>query len=139
MKNFFLKYKIALILLVVILAGFWAYSTFFPKDISLFEKIEQPVGEELFEVLAILEGINLDGDIFSNPDFLKLQDFETEVPAGRAGRVNPFAPAGGDVGGEIVEPTYKVVPISQAETFLDTSTASTTAEESSEVVPTEEQ
>ena len=53
------------------------------------------------------------------PDFLTLQDFETEVSSGRAGRVNPFSPAGSDSGGVIVEPTYKVLPISTAENFLE--------------------
>lgn len=126
MMNFISKYKVALILLVVILLGFWAYSTFFSQVQvgTLLETPQKPVGEELFEVLAVLRGIRLDGRIFSDPAFTTLQDFETEVPAGRAGRNNPFAPAGGDTGGVIVEPAYVVVPISPAETFIEPDNAS---------------
>jgi hypothetical protein len=138
MMKFISKYKIALGLLVIILLGFWAYSSFIDTEevAVLFEERQEPVGEELFEVLAVLRGIQLDGDIFSDPDFLTLQDFETAVSAGRAGRANPFAPAGADAGGVIVEPTYQVVPIAPAESFVaptpqeDTDPATTTPEAS---------
>lgn len=118
MTEFFSKYKAAIGLLVLILLGFWLYTTLFPQPENI-ERSNEIIGAELFEVLAVLENITLDGSIFSDPDFLALQDFETEVPSGVAGRVNPFAPSGGDTGGTVVEPSYTVVPVSSAESFLD--------------------
>jgi len=133
--NFISKYKAALILLVLILLGFWAFSNFFGQAGFLLEPVGEPVGEEVFEVLAVLRGINLDGRIFSDPDFLTLQDFETEVLPGRAGRANPFSPAGSDSGGVIVEPTYKVLPISTAENFLEEDGSAEEPEESATTTP----
>jgi len=135
MMNFISKYKAALILLVLILLGFWAFSNFFGQAGFLLEPVGEPVGEEVFEVLAVLRGINLDGRIFSDPDFLTLQDFETEVLPGRAGRANPFSPAGSDSGGVIVEPTYKVLPISTAENFLEEDGSAEEPEESATTTP----
>ena len=135
MMNFISKYKAALILLVLILLGFWAFSNFFGEAGFLLEPVGEPVGEEVFEVLAVLRGINLDGRIFSDPDFLTLQDFETEVLPGRAGRANPFSPTGSDSGGTIVEPTYKVLPISTAENFLEEDGSTEEPEESATTTP----
>lgn len=129
MRNFFSKYKGAIGVLLIILLGYWAYATLFPRAQEFLDDVPQPVGEELFEVLDVLEGISLDGEIFTDPNFLTLQDFETQVPSGFAGRVNPFAPIGGDAGGQLVEPSYIVIPISSAESFIDTSSGTSTPEE----------
>lgn len=122
MRNFFAKYKGSLLVLVIVLIGFWAYSTFGPEvqKVQINRSLE---AEELFVMLDRINSIKLDNSLFEDDDFTILQDFETEVPAGLAGRSNPFAPTGGDTGGVLVEPSYKVLPVSPAESFLNATTS----------------
>ena len=127
MRNFLKKYKGALILLVLLAVGFWAYIKFFPKISFVLEQTPENVGEELFAALQTLQSIKLDASIFSDADFLKLQDFETAVEPERSGRANPFAPTGGDSGGQIVVPTREVLPVESAESFIQPSATSTPA------------
>jgi len=127
MKELFSKYKAAIVLLILILLGFWAYSSFNPQVEILLQEPAAPVGEELFAMLNKLQGISLDDSVFKDPDFRILQDFETEVPAGLVGRENPFAPVGRDTNGKLVEPTHQVLPLSTTETFFDTGDISTTS------------
>lgn len=123
MKNFFAKYKTSMLLLVIILLGFWAYSSFSPK-LPEVRDARSREAEQLFVMLDRINSIKLDSGIFIDEDFRILQDFETDVPAGLAGRSNPFAPTGRDTGGVLVEPTYKVLPVSPADSFLNGTTTS---------------
>lgn len=120
MMNFIKKYKTSIIILVLILLVFWAYSIYFPRVEVFLESSAEPVGEELFSVLSTLRNIEFNDEILSDPDFLSLQDFETAISPERAGRSNPFGPTGGDSGGVLVEPIYSNSPVSPAETFVET-------------------
>tara|TARA_B100000609_G_C16823511_1_gene237062 strand:+ start:77 stop:499 length:423 start_codon:yes stop_codon:yes gene_type:complete len=120
MRNFLTKYKSAIILLVIILIGFWLYSLFFPQLKQVFQSNNSGVvGEELFTTLNTIESLSLNDAIFDNPDYLRLRDQETVINAQRAGRSNPFAPTGSDVGGTLREPAQQVKSISNTETFLE--------------------
>ena len=54
-------------------------------------------GAQVIGLLNRLKQINLDGKIFSNPNFLTLQDWSVEVPTQEIGRSNPYLPAYGAV------------------------------------------
>ena len=47
---------------------------------------------ELVTTLLALRAIKLDGTIFSDPAFVSLQDFSTQIVPEPVGRKNPFAP-----------------------------------------------
>jgi hypothetical protein len=48
--------------------------------------------QELVSTLLQLQAISLDGTILSDPGFLSLQDFTTQITPEPVGRPNPFAP-----------------------------------------------
>jgi hypothetical protein len=51
----------------------------------------------ILDTLFQLRAIQLTGSIFTNPAFLALRDFRTEIVAEPIGRRNPFAPLGADL------------------------------------------
>jgi len=51
--------------------------------------------QDLVATLLTLRAVNLDGTIFSDPDFISLRDFSTEIVQEPVGRPNPFAPLPG--------------------------------------------
>ncbi len=119
MRNFLTKYKSAIILLVIILIGFWLYSMFFPQIKEVFNKKLEPVGEEVFATLQTIEILRLDDSIFTNKDYLKLQDMETPVNSQLSGRANPFSSTGRDVGGTLRKSLYEKTNLSNIEPFLE--------------------
>ncbi len=48
--------------------------------------------QELLQSLETLKAINLDTTIFSNPAYLSLKDFSTQIVLEPIGRSDPFAP-----------------------------------------------
>ncbi len=56
-----------------------------PSDVS-------PVERSLVDTLLQLRAVSLSGTIFSDPAFMSLQDFGTQVIPEPVGRANPFAP-----------------------------------------------
>lgn len=48
--------------------------------------------QELVSTLLALRAVKLDGTIFSDPSFLNLKDFSTQIIPETVGRPNPFAP-----------------------------------------------
>lgn len=48
--------------------------------------------QELVSTLLALRAVKLDGTIFSEPAFLNLKDFSTQIIPETVGRPNPFAP-----------------------------------------------
>lgn len=96
--SFIKKYQNVLILLVVIVAGFIAYSIFFahPEAAPLTESsvaaAENPVDQELIALLLTLHSISLDTTLFTDPKFTSLKDFTRELVPEPVGRPNPFAP-----------------------------------------------
>ena len=52
-------------------------------------------GAQVLSLLSTLSRINLDGKIFSNPDFLTLQDWSVDIAPQEIGRSNPYLPVYG--------------------------------------------
>lgn len=53
--------------------------------------------QDVVEMLLALRAISLDGTVFTNPAFIALKDYSTQIQPEPVGRQNPFAPIG--VGG----------------------------------------
>lgn len=49
-------------------------------------------GQEVVDILRQLDAVKLDGTIFSEPAFVSLKDFSTQIVPEPVGRQNPFAP-----------------------------------------------
>jgi hypothetical protein len=54
--------------------------------------VSSPAEQGLIATLLTLRAVKLDGTIFSDPVFMSLKDFSTEIVAEPVGRENPFAP-----------------------------------------------
>ena len=52
-------------------------------------------GTQVLALLSRLQAIKLDGKIFSNPNFLTLQDWSVSIAPQNVGRQNPYLPAFG--------------------------------------------
>ena len=50
---------------------------------------------DIVDTLLELRAVSLSGTIFSDPSFLRLKDFGSEIVSEPAGRPNPFAPLSG--------------------------------------------
>ena len=51
-----------------------------------------PVGQELVASLLTLRAVKLEGTILTDPSFMSLKDFSTQIVPEAVGRENPFAP-----------------------------------------------
>ena len=51
-----------------------------------------PADQTLVSTLLALQAVSLNGTIFSDPAFLSLKDFTTQIVSEPVGRPNPFAP-----------------------------------------------
>jgi len=99
MDALFHKMKIpALIVLgiVVAAAAWWGLKGGEPSEPLLTTESavdESGIGDkDLVETLLTLRAVSLSGTILSDPAFLSLKDFGTEIVAEPVGRPNPFAP-----------------------------------------------
>lgn len=99
MDDLFHKMKIpALIVLgiVVAAAAWWGLKGGDPSEPLLTTESaadESGIGDTDFvETLLTLRAVSLNGAILSDPAFLSLRDFGTEIVAEPVGRPNPFAP-----------------------------------------------
>lgn len=54
-------------------------------------------GAQVLALLNRLKSINLDDRIFSNPNFLSLQDWSVTIDPQTVGRQNPYLPAAGSI------------------------------------------
>ena len=92
----------ALIVLVVIVAvgAWWGLKGGEPSDELLTTESasdESSIGDkDLVQTLLALRSVSLSGTILSDPAFLGLKDFGTEIIAEPVGRPNPFAPLSPD-------------------------------------------
>lgn len=55
-------------------------------------------GAQVLSLLNTLNGIRLDSKIFSDPNFLSLQDWSVSIAQQEVGRPNPYLPVSGVVG-----------------------------------------
>jgi hypothetical protein len=77
---------------VVLGAGFWfGLGTDGAKDALLTEDIVTPENKALLGSLATLKSITLDTSLFSDPAYLSLRDFSTQIIGEPVGRDNPFS------------------------------------------------
>lgn len=118
MLGFIQKYKLLIIIAVLVLLGAAVYQlefadddgtvSFLSKDTNISGSI---VGNEIIGILNELEAIDLSGDIFKDPAFVTLIDFQRGVGPKLIGRSNPFAPIGSTAGavGFIELPIVKLI------------------------------
>jgi len=98
MISFLQRFKNAIIIGLVLIAAFIAYSIFFKPDSGGALTVESgsgvgaPVDQALISLLLELKSITLDPSIFEDARFRALQDFSQEIVAEPVGRENPFAP-----------------------------------------------
>ncbi|MBI2612332.1 hypothetical protein HYW59_00750 [Candidatus Kaiserbacteria bacterium] len=88
-------YALALVGIAVAIGAWWVFSAE-PQDDALLAT-ESPMGgglvdKELVGSLLQLRAVSLGGTIFSDPAFIELQDFGTQIIPEPVGRPNPFAP-----------------------------------------------
>lgn len=83
-------------LIILALAGAWAYFTFFSGggggSAVLTTDTSSPLSQDVLSTLSNLHTIKLDSTIFSDPVFTSLTDYGVAIPPEAAGRHNPFAP-----------------------------------------------
>ena len=92
-----LQHKIILVVTALVIAGgVWYGMSSTPAAPDLAPTAASadvaPVDQGIVQTLLTLRAVKLDGTIFSDPTFLKLQDFSTEIQPETVGRTNPFAP-----------------------------------------------
>jgi hypothetical protein len=91
--------KIVLIVAGILIAGAAWYGTRTPSATEtailtgeVVSSAAQESEREAIDSLLRMRAIELSGAIFSDPAFLSLQDFRTEIVQEPVGRRNPFAP-----------------------------------------------
>lgn len=99
MMNLLKQNQTAILVVVILVISFFAYSYFFTgKETNTSALREEqvstvaPADQDLISLLLELKSITLDETIFSNTAFQSLQDFSQELVTEPVGRVNPFAP-----------------------------------------------
>jgi len=82
----------AIIIVVIILALFFAYKTFFISDVetAVSSPLNQNVGQEVVTLYTTLQAVTLDQKLFSSPAFKNLEDFSITLEPQPIGRRNPF-------------------------------------------------
>ena len=94
----FLKNKLVLVTVAIIIAGaVWYVMTSNPAEPNVSGTpsaagTSATVDQGIVPTLLTLRAVKLDGTIFSNPTFLSLKDYSTEIVPEPVGRTNPFAP-----------------------------------------------
>jgi hypothetical protein len=98
MVNFLLGHKILLVVLAILVAaGVWfglTSSSTSEGDSLLSSEVVSTGGpeQELVSTLLALRAVKLEGAIFSDPAFMSLKDYSTQIVPEAVGRPNPFAP-----------------------------------------------
>jgi len=96
--EFFHKNQKAILIIVLLLAAFYAYNTFFKSDVvPVAQDAEaERVGSEVLELNSRLQAVKLDQSLFSYSLYRKLIDFVVTIPNQPIGRPNPFNELGRD-------------------------------------------
>ena len=96
--EFFNKHKMLILIalgVLVVLGIWWGFSREAPSDSLLTTEVSpetDPSDRGLVDTLLQLRAVSLSGTIFSDPAFMSLQDFGTQIIPEPVGRPNPFAP-----------------------------------------------
>lgn len=96
------RYKLALLLILLAIGSFVAYQMLYVDGGITSLLVSQRgteisgnvVGREIINLLDELQEISLSRDIFNDPAFRSLIDFEQDILPEPIGRSNPFAPIG---------------------------------------------
>ncbi len=94
------KIIIIVVVLVVLIGAFVAFSFFSKQPEPVTPLTSTPSADalgsddnrEFLNSVLALQGIKLDDNLFRDPQFVRLQDFSTQLPDIARGRTNPFAP-----------------------------------------------
>ena len=99
MLNSFAQHKIIIAVGAIVVIGIaWYMLSSGSSDTSNLVTEEMDAGDqELIQSLQILRAIQLDPSIFSNPSYLSLRDFSTQIIPEPVGRPDPFAPLSASV------------------------------------------
>ena len=100
MVKFLLGHKIMLVILAVLVAGgvWYGLTSGDASSDSLISSETVGTGgqnQEIVSTLLALRAVKLDGAIFTDPAFMSLKDFSTQIVPEPVGRPNPFAPLAG--------------------------------------------
>ena len=88
---------LALIVVVIVLGGMWyvlygGSSAPAPSLTTTGTGSGNPADQTLVSTLLALRAVKLNATIFSNPAFMSLKDFSTQIVPEPVGRPDPFAP-----------------------------------------------
>jgi hypothetical protein len=98
MMNFISNHKImaGIVILLLIAAAWYGFTqTSGPAPILTTTSATSdtnPADQDLVTTLLTLQAVSLNGTIFTDPGFLALQDFTTQIVSEPVGRPDPFAP-----------------------------------------------
>lgn len=96
MMHLLSQYKIFVIVAAVLIAGgVWYGLSQGPSSSSLLTADAPAVpgpSQDVVDTLLALRAVKLDGAVFSDPAFMSLKDFSTQIVPEPVGRPNPFAP-----------------------------------------------
>lgn len=94
-----MRHKLVIVIAVVVVAGAVWYAlsdSGAPASQGSPLLTTTPAGsgadQELVATLLALRAVKLDGTIFTDPSFMSLRDFSTQIIPEPVGRPNPFAP-----------------------------------------------
>ena len=84
--------------ILLVVGAWWGLSGGTPSDSLLTTQSTSNLSDTekgLVDTLLQLRAVTLSGTIFSDPAFMVLRDFGTQIVPEPVGRLNPFAPATG--------------------------------------------
>ena len=94
--TFISQHKLIIIIAVIVVAGGVWYglsgSTSSSPALITTTSVGGDADQELVSTLLALRAVKLEGTIFSDPAFVNLKDFSTQIIPEAVGRPNPFAP-----------------------------------------------
>lgn len=101
----FAKYKKIIIVAVILVLGFVAWSIFIKPDpeaesllVSDQPKEVDEIGKEIIGSLNKMKSLELDKSVFDHPIFMELTDYSRELQLDSVGRSNPFESFDGSSG-----------------------------------------
>lgn len=95
--SFLSQHKLIVIIAIIVVAGGVWYglsgsSASAPPLLTQTSTSGNSADQDLVSTLLALRSVKLDGTILSDPSFLQLKDFSTQIVPEPVGRPNPFAP-----------------------------------------------
>lgn len=105
MMDYISQHKLLSLLIVVVLiaAAWWGFTqSSGPAPVLSTDNLGNATDTQdaqIVTTLLQLQAVNLNGAVLTDPGFLALQDFTTQVISEPLGRTNPFAPLGASASG----------------------------------------